>query len=435
MRTERYVVVGLATARSPWFRSMAHWVTAGVLPVEFVPCVSVDELRARVGTGRPFSAVLIDADVTGLDRDVIDGVTARGCAVVIVDDRDRDWSALGAQAALPRGFDPRELLDALRAHAALIGSHDGIANAAESVAGSDPAAPAVWRGRVAAVCGPGGTGASTVAIALAQAMAADIRHGGLVVLADLARRGDQAMLHDAGDVVPGVEELVELHRVSRPTRAEVRAQTFAVEARNYHLLLGLRRPRGWTALRRRAVESAMEALAHAYRVVVCDCDNDIEGEDETGSAEVEDRNVLARTAIAAADVVFVVGAPGLKGTHSLAGLMTELAAFDVDPRRIVPVINRAPRQQRQRTEAARALAELAPGASGALAAPLFLPERSVDEALRDGTLLHPSLVAPLGTAFSTITRALPSVGRVDAEPAPEPVAAGSLGHWTDEEAG
>jgi hypothetical protein len=251
------------------------------------------------------------------------------------------------------------------------------------------------------------------------------------VLAALPRRADQAMLHDAGDVVPGVEELVELHRAGRPSRAEVRAQTFAVESRNYHLLLGLRRPRGWTALRRRAVESSVEALAHAYRVVVCDCDSDVEGEEETGSAEVEDRNVLARTAVAAADVVFAVGGSGLKGTHSLAGVLADLDAYGVDPRRVVPVVNRAPRHPRQRAEASRALAELAPRATGAMATPLFLPERRVEDALRDGTPLHAALVLPVTTAFNTIACALPSVGRVDEEPTPTPITPGSLGHWTE----
>ena len=36
MGTDRYVVLGLAQARSSWFRSMSQWTTSGTIPAEFV---------------------------------------------------------------------------------------------------------------------------------------------------------------------------------------------------------------------------------------------------------------------------------------------------------------------------------------------------------------------------------------------------------------
>ena len=36
MGRDRYVLLGLAHARSGWFRSMAQWTTSGTIPAEFV---------------------------------------------------------------------------------------------------------------------------------------------------------------------------------------------------------------------------------------------------------------------------------------------------------------------------------------------------------------------------------------------------------------
>ncbi|MDQ1375241.1 MAG: hypothetical protein QOJ09_2579, partial [Actinomycetota bacterium] len=68
MGAERYVVLGLGLPRSPWFSAVAHWATAGSIPIEFVKCVSVEDLGARLRSGRRFSALLVDAGMPGLDR-------------------------------------------------------------------------------------------------------------------------------------------------------------------------------------------------------------------------------------------------------------------------------------------------------------------------------------------------------------------------------
>src|SRR5690606_7812060 len=153
---------------------------------------------------------------------------------------------------------------------------------------------------------------------------------------------------------------------------------YVLPARGYDLLLGLRRHRDWTALRPRAVEAALEGLRRAYRVVVADADADLEGEEQCGSTDVEDRNLLARPACAAADLVVAVGVPGPAGLHAQLRVVRDLRDHGVDGRRIVPVVNRAPRSPRRRAEVSSALAALlAAGAPEATLActPVFLPER------------------------------------------------------------
>ncbi len=433
MTGERYVLLGLAPARSSWFKVVSQWANSGTIPAEFVKCVSVEELRARLASGRPFSAALIDARLPGLDRDLVYTARRAGCAVVAVADHRAlgnsnhgDWSHLGVVEVLPEYFDPKALVAALGAHATMISRADSLPG------GAVPVTTPAWQGQVALVCGPGGTGASTAAIALSQGLAADPRHGRSVLLADLALHAEQAMLHDARDVVPGLQELVEAHRTRRPAPEDVRALAFQVDERGYDLLLGLRQARAWSSIRARAFEAAFASLRGTYRVMVADADADLEGEDDGGSYEVEERHMMARTAASQADVVFAVGMHGMKGLHSLVRVVNDLRGFGVVPERLVPVVNRAPRNPRARAEITAALAALTASTTTTPAptpSPVFLPERRVDEALRLGSRLPDALAQPLAGAFDAVAGRSPTTRAGG----PARVQPGSLGFLGGEE--
>src|SRR5439155_15512159 len=122
------------------------------------------------------------------------------------------------------------------------------------------------------------------------------------------------------------------------------------------------------------------------------------------SIDVEERNTMARVATQRADVVIAVGSPSMKGLHSLVRVLHDLLTLGVAAPRIVPVLNRAPRSGRARLAATRALADLV-GAGVRLPAPVFLPERHIEEALRDGVRLPAGLGAPLAAAVGSAVRA------------------------------
>lgn len=434
MRGERYVLLGLARARSEWFRSVASWATAAAIPAEFSKCVSAEELRARLASGRSFSAALLDGALPATDRDLIAAVRDAGCVpIVIDDDHGRDWTSLGAAAVLPSMIGLQEFLDALAAHATMVRSGDAAPTLDAEVlqTGVEPAPLIV-------VCGPGGTGASSIAIALAQGLAEPAYEAvsyGPVLLADFCRRANLAMLHDARDVVPGLQELVDLHRGRRPTPPEIQAQTFHVTERGYHLLLGLRRPRYWSVLRSRSFEAALSSLRQAFSAVVCDIEPDLEGEEEGGSLDVEERNLMARTAVSQADGVFVVGRPDMPGLYGLVRLIGDLVGFGVPASRIVPVLNQTPRRPRLRAELTRAFHGLVGSAVGDadFLPPLFLPVRRVNEALRDGVPLPSPLPAVLVGAYRGLLGTQADV--VPAATEPTPVAPGSVGSLSGQEVG
>jgi hypothetical protein len=449
---ERFVLLGLARARADWFRSVAQWTSGAMLPADFLRCLSAEEVRVRLRSGRAFSALLVDADVPGLDRDLIQEAAQAGLAVLVVDGRaTRPWRDLGAAAVLATAFSRDELLEVLQATATPVGSGT-LREEPGATSAPAPQAPLL------AVCGPGGTGASTVAIALAQGLATEVAplpavevtlpglSSGSVVgatasppevlLADLCRTADQAMLHDSATIVPSIQELVEAHRTAAPSAAELRAQTFEVPARGYRLLLGLRQARQWTALRPRALDVTLDGLQRAVDVVVADTEADVEGEQETGSLDVEERNLLARATLARADLVLVVGTASMKGVHSLVRSVGDLLAFGVPADRQLPVVNRGPRGPRARAEVTAAIAGLVGDRIGAAAAslpsPVYLPTRAVDEALRDGVALPAALVRPITRAAVGLLER--SGGRAaSVEVAPMRIVPGSLGTFSEEE--
>jgi hypothetical protein len=96
--------------------------------------------------------------------------------------------------------------------------------------------------------------------------------------------------------------------------------------------------------------------------------------------------------------VLVLGSTGVAGTATQVQVMRDLLELGVPPERLVPVVNRAPRNPRARAEVGRALVELLeavrPGRTERLAStPLFVPERRrLDDALRDDGRLPAALV-------------------------------------------
>jgi MinD-like ATPase involved in chromosome partitioning or flagellar assembly len=404
---ERYVVVCLATARSAWLARLSHWVNAGMLSVDLVRCLTPAEFNAAVQS-RAISLALVEEMARHTDRDLLAGIRATGASPVVVTAAGparRDWLALGADATLTSEFELAELTDLLRTRARPQWQPD---------AAAPPSGGRAHAGRLVAVCGPGGTGASTVAIALAQGLAqsgsASVRRQ--VLLADLVPGGQQALLHGGGAVPGGLALLVESHRRRGPAPSDIGELTYDVAARGYSLLTGLAHRRGWTAVRPAALEAALSALLGAFDVVVCDVASDFEGEADGGSIDVEERNAAARSSLARASAVVVVGQPGVKGTHSLIRLFEDVLASGVDGSRVVAVVNRARRGPVGRGEVAAALRLVTPGADPTV---VFVPDRPVERAIVDALRLPEWISSPLAEVIA------PYLSRPGEPEAPSPV--------------
>ena len=402
MSDEHFVVLGVARPRTAWLTDVGRWATSSLLPIEFIRCVSIDEVRSRLYSDRRFSALLLGEDCTGVDRDVIETARDAGCVPIVITDSTprRDWAALGAADTLSQPVTPQQLLAALRAHAIGVDHRSPIAIDETSVDSSPT-------GRLIAVLGPGGSGTSTTAMAIASHLAVQPSRSHestptRVGLIDASLNADQALLHDLGDVVPGLQELVDLHRTANPTNDEIRNFFWFSPRHGYDVLPGLRRHRDWSTLRRRTTLAALASIHRSFEFVVADADADFEGESQTGSIDIEDRNLLARELASNADLVVLTVRAGITGLSRALHDLRELAELGVETQRILLVVLGAPRSTRHRSELSRTILRLFDEAvpSHSLPTPVMVPlRRDLEPFLHDGT-------PPPRSAFGSITAAV-----------------------------
>lgn len=433
---DRFVVLGVAPARREWFRRVGRWANEAALPIDFIKCISVDEVQSRLESGRPFSALLIDSSTPGLGRDILELAASLGTGPIIVDNGlvDRDWRELGAQAALPDTFEAADLRTVL--------SHNAQPIRQSAPVGADlfDHAPEAETARAALITftGAGGMGTSTLAMAAAQGLATKHKDRAPILLADMALRSNQAMLHDARDVVPGLLEFVDAHRLGVPNPEDTPASIHAFPERGYDLLLGLRNERDWVSISSRSLSAGWSTLLERYRTVVCDVTGDFDGADETGSEDIEDRNRLARMAARQSDLVVVVGVPGAWGIRHQVRTILALSEIGVPCSRILPVINHAPRQQRAKSGITSAIADLTRtriADAEDLAGPIFVPTRKGLEAtLRDGDALPGAISDKLASSLDALIDVRPEIAiELTVEPEPVAVAPGSLGTWSEDD--
>ncbi|HEX6255385.1 MAG TPA: hypothetical protein VFZ70_06200 [Euzebyales bacterium] len=406
-------LLGLVSRTASWPQRLEAWSLAGAVPFTVSYCQSVAHLQARLDTATTPRGVLLDGDLSFVDRDLLGAIAAVDGVAIVIDGvrRRRQWRDLGAAAALPNGFDQAQLLTALRS--LLQDDHRASTRASAS--------PLV------AVTGAGGAGASVTAIAVAQGLAAARRR---VLLADCCLHAEQAMLHNARGGHAGLLDVVDLHAERTPERHQVRQLALGIVERGYYLLPGLTRARHWSRVASGSLQATLRSLRDAFDVVVADIDPDVEGEAQGGSIEVEERNVLARTIALDADAIVVVGQATMKGVHALVRVMAELLEIGLRPERLLPVLNQAPAVTGVRAELGRAVGHLMEGVAGGrtVRPVLYAPTVDLEDQLREREAVADTWATLLAGAVTSLVERPSDDGRPTP---PEPVRAGALGHWAD----
>lgn len=229
---------------------------------------------------------------------------------------------------------------------------------------------------------PGGRGAST-ATALARALAADSPAPGAVLLADLTLDAPHRGLHGIDPDAEGLSELATACRFGPPPPG-IAPGVIQRTVGGYDLLPGLRQHHDWVSIGSRAMGAVLGALLAGHETVIAHVDRDLEGEPDTGSFDVEDRNVLARTAVRAADLVVVVGDGDRAGRQALLATLVTLAAFGTPPERTLVVADRLPRRSARAEQRLGAAVRAALAESASRTAPgddAGVPERIVPGSL------------------------------------------------------
>lgn len=200
--------------------------------------------------------------------------------------------------------------------------------------GADAAAP----GRIVAVWGPtGAPGRSFVATSLAVALAG-LRVDTLLVDAD-PYGGVHAQLLGLLDEAPGFAAAVraaDAGLLDVPGLAGCATPVLP----HLHALTGFAEPSRWEELRAPAVDEVLRLTRRLSALTVVDCGFCLEGEEEFGSAtSAPGRNATTLAALAAADVLVVVGAADPVGLRRLISGLSDLDAVEAPADRCV-VLNR-----------------------------------------------------------------------------------------------
>ena len=431
MHDEHFTVLGVARPRTAWLAEVGRWANSSMLPIEFIRCVSVDEVRSRLLSTRRHSALLLGEDCVGADRDIIETARDAGCVPMVVTETTarKDWVHLGARCTLVQPIQPEQLLAALRDHA--IGVDRRTPSIRTEVAVGQCAA-----GRLITVLGPGGTGTSTTAMAIASHFASGVMKkrdsmDNRVALLDASLNGDQALLHDLGDVVPGLQELVDLHRTANPSIGDIRNHFWFAPRHGYDVLPGLRRHRDWSTLRRRSTLAALGSILNAYDILVADADSDLEGEEQTGSIDIEDRNLLARELAKNADLVVLTARAGISGLRRSLQTFRDLVELGVHTEGVLLIVIGAPRSTRQRSELTRSILRLFTEAfpSHSLRTPVMVPiRRDLEPFVHDGTVPPRAALGAICAAVSELVNLIePSQNRGNFQPSPVAIVPGHLG--------
>ena len=136
------------------------------------------------------------------------------------------------------------------------------------------------------------------------------------------------------------------------------------------------------------------------------------------------------------DVVVVTARPSASSVHRLVRLLGDVRRLGVDPARVLPCIVAAPRAGRARAELAAAVHELErPDGAAPVNPVLFLPERRrLDQLIIDGRPLPGALADTAATGVQAVVQQVVRRAAPATATAPVPIAPGSLGRWTDQEA-
>ena len=394
--------------------------------IEIVWCSSNAQLEVLARSG---SVDLVLLDGRDANIDLVVRIAQRSLLLIADDPAHEDrWVRRGAAAvlALPiDGAELRRILDRLTGP-----SGPTAAKATDRAIAVDSAEQVRTRGRLLAITGGIGADVPTAAVALARSLGSASLNT-KVVVADLLLSAPLGSLHGLEADAPGLFDLLDSSHHRPPPAHLVDGFLHADTLGRYRLLPGLRGHSDWIRLGPGSLRTAMSSLRDTCDLLIAPVDDDLEGEEDTGSFDIDDRNRLARTTTQGADLIVLVTAPGPTGIAETIRLQGCLEAFGVAPGRMLVLLS--PTSQPRRAVRAIAHALLVNGGMTDMVPvtslrPPGIARRFVDPTTPRGI---PRARRSLRRLIGSRLAAIPSEPQPIADPTSKPlrITPGSLGHW------
>lgn len=302
-------------------------------------CVDIADVLAVGATGLA-RALLVSADLPGLDRMAIDQLRDNGIAVVVVIDPDapaaiQDWVAdLGPAESISADAAPSAIAATLRSVVLSAPPAESAQHADAAAAHRFPAPPptgshlvatdeAARRGRVIAIWGPtGAPGRSTVALNLAAEIAA-LGIPSLIVDADVYGGAIAPML-GLLDEAPGMAAACRIAAAGRIDAATL-ARTALAIGPQFRVLTGISRVDRWPELRPSSIRPVLNAARVLAPVTVVDCGFSIEQDEELSyDTAAPRRNGVTIEILNEADEIMVISAPDPVGVARTIRALAQL---------------------------------------------------------------------------------------------------------------
>lgn len=386
----------------------AAWEARLVAALESAPggpqvvrrCVDLADLLATAAAGHG-DAVLLSADLRGLDRDALDRLAGAGVAPVGVvpdgdEDAERRLRQLGVAQVVTAAADAAEIAQAVQAAVDRL-SHpsgrDAPAGASAGAAGTGLAE--FGSGRLVAVWGPtGAPGRTSLALNLAAEMAL---LGKATLVADVDTYGGAvAQLLGLLDEAPGLAAATRSANNGQLDLPGLARHARQVSSR-LRVLTGISRTDRWPEIRPAALEVVWSLARGLAEITVADCGFCLERDEELSfDTSAPRRNGATLATLEQADIVVAVGSADPVGLQRLVRGLSELTTV-VPGADVRVVVNRlrasvvGPAPQRQIRDALRRYAGVRrvgfvpddPGAfDQAVAAGRLLPEAAPSAAAR-----------------------------------------------------
>jgi MinD-like ATPase involved in chromosome partitioning or flagellar assembly len=380
------ITVGVAFTPQEWRAAFQRYVRDHVVGV--VPRIVRD---SRMALEEHVDVLVVDDDAGFLSAAFVAAVRQLGVQIVGIYDPDEIDDAgrahlqrLGVDVTLPSTTAPEELL----AHLRRLVAESGVSRRFEDVvAGLElDTGPQPATGRLLAVGGPPGAGATEVAVALTQVLA----------------RRSRAILVDVDEVNPGVARRLHLavhpHLLTAvdglqgtaldplaldpgrdPVEAALARPTGTASAPPFDVIVGLADPRDWAVLRSEDLLALLNRLTSQWPIVVANLGPHLED-----LTRWVDRYGASRATLGQSDGIVAVCEGSPRGVLRFLDWLVDASTLAPD-RPVDVVVNRTPRSAFHRAELSDALHE---HAGPRLATITFAPEDGrVTQAAWNGMLL------------------------------------------------